>query len=105
MGSKRLQKIIIPFDQADMLDPASRTPFMAQTEKAYGFRVNGQMIWIPKSQIEDFEYRADFNANNPNPDGRADNFISFSCPEWLIEEKALEYFVDTSHEPTLFDYK
>lgn len=86
-------KLRIPFDKADQISPASRTPFMIESDKAYGFKVNGQAIWMPKSQVDEFYYR--FNDHEQH--------IEFWAPRWLIEAKALEYFIDTSGEPGLFD--
>ncbi len=59
------------------------------TEKAFGIKINGQMIWLAKSQIKDAEVR----------DGK----FSCWCPMWLITEKSLEIFIDTSFEPSLFE--
>lgn len=59
-----------------------------ETEKAHGIVVNGQTIWIPKSQIQEFK--------------QENGAVSFWCPMWLITEKSLEFFIDTSFEPSLF---
>lgn len=59
------------------------------TEKAYGLKINGQMIWLPKSQTADVEEK--------------DGTFSVWLPMWLITEKSLEIFIDTSYEPSLFD--
>lgn len=58
-----------------------------QSDKAFGIEVNGTLVWLPKSQIEDVQ--------------EGDPFSCW-CPMWLIEEKGLEIFIDTSHEPGLF---
>lgn len=62
-----------------------------ESEKAYGFRIEEreELVWIPLSQIEDWE----------------DGFDSYTfwVPVWLMKEKELDYFQDTSHEPSLFD--
>lgn len=92
-SGNRKYKITIPFDQVDQIAPGSTRPFIRESDKAYGFKVNGITIWIPKSQIDDFHYR--FNDH--------ESHIEFYCPLWLITEKSLEYFIDTSHEPSLFD--
>lgn len=63
--------------------------FEAESEKAYCFKVNSQKIWLPKSQIQEW--------------GQNDLQTTFWLPRWLVEEKSLEYFIDTSHEPSLFD--
>ncbi len=92
-SGNRIYRVKIPFDRIDQIAPAAREPFLIETEKAYGFRVNGVNIFVPKSQIEDFHYR--FNDHEAH--------IEFECKEWLITEKSLEIFIDTSHEPGLFD--
>lgn len=60
-----------------------------ETEKAFCVVVNDQNVWLPKSQISDFKVENDI--------------ASFWCPMWLITEKSLEVFIDTSFEPSLFD--
>lgn len=78
---KRLEsKLSIPFDQWETESP-----------KAYGFRINGQLIWLPKSQVKDWE--------------RDEMRITFWLPTWLIEKNSLEVFLDTSDEPSLFETK
>ena len=59
-----------------------------ETDAAHGIQIGGEMVWFPKSQIQDFEEH----------DGAA----MFWCPEWLIEAKEVEQFIDTSYEPSLF---
>jgi hypothetical protein len=59
-----------------------------ETDAAVGIAINAEMVWFPKSQIQDFEVH----------DGAA----MFWCPDWLIEAKEVETFVDTSYEPSLF---
>jgi hypothetical protein len=61
---------------------------LRETDAAVGIEVGGEMKWFPKSQIQDFEQH----------DGAA----MFWCPEWLIEAKEVETFIDTSYEPSLF---
>lgn len=78
-GNKR-ERLMIPAENLEK-----------ETEKAYGFRFNEQMVWLPKSQITEFE-------RTPNADK-----VSFWLPMWLITEKALEIFIDTSYAPSLFD--
>lgn len=65
---------------------------MRETDKAYGIYCNDQYIWFPKSQIEAFMKR----------DNDHEYHVEFWCPRWLIEEKGMEIFIDTSHEPSLF---
>lgn len=60
-----------------------------ESEKAYGLKINGVMIWLPKSQIQEA--------------AEADGVFKCWCPMWLITEKSLEIFIDTSYEPSLFD--
>lgn len=62
---------------------------ITETDKAYGFTVDAMKVWLPKSQIEDWT--------------ETDGQISFYLPEWLIVDKELEPFIDTSHEPSLFE--
>ena len=77
MAGNKLRLITIPFDESPI-----------ETDAAHGIKVNGEMAWFPKSQIQDFEIH----------DGAA----MFWCPDWLIEAKEVETFVDTSYEPSLF---
>lgn len=84
-GNKNLRLISIP------LAETSDTPFR-ETTAAYGIWIEGNrepMTWFPKSQIQDFKIE--------------DEVASFWCPDWLIKEKEVEHFVDTSYEPSLFD--
>lgn len=62
---------------------------VSETDKAYGVDHENGKIWLPKSQIKDFQ--------------RSKTGIKFWCPEWLVIEKGLEMYIDTSHEPTLFE--
>lgn len=74
------QKLLtIPLDGEDV----------RETEKAFGLKINGQMIWLPKSRLKDVEIK----------DGK----FSCWCELWIITEKSLEMFIDTSFEPGLFD--
>jgi hypothetical protein len=63
-----------------------------ETAHAYGLDLNGEanapLVWIPKSQISDWTVEGEN--------------VFFWLPRWLVEEKSLEYFVDTSYEPSLF---
>ncbi|HEX3102557.1 MAG TPA: hypothetical protein VHQ01_12220 [Pyrinomonadaceae bacterium] len=79
-------KLKIPIGNDDLFPDGSP---LKKTEKAIGFMANGVVIWMPFSQIVDQTYE--------------DQTLLFWCPMWLIEEKALEMFIDTSHEPGLFD--
>ncbi len=47
------------------------------------------MAWFPKSQIQDLK--------------ESEGSVSFWCPEWLIEAKDAQDFIDTSYEPNLFE--
>ena len=58
------------------------------TEKAFGLKINGQMVWLPSSQLTDVE--------------NSKSEFSCWCPLWLIEKNGLEIFIDTSYEPSLF---
>lgn len=60
-----------------------------ETEKALGLKINGEMVWLPKSQITEPK--------------ESDGEFSCWCAAWLIKEKKLEIFIDTSYEPGLFD--
>lgn len=62
-----------------------------ESEMAYGLKIEGRsgLVWFPKSQIEDWTMSAES--------------VSFWCPVWLIKDKGVEDFIDTSHEPSLFD--
>lgn len=59
------------------------------SELAYLFTIDGRDVWVPKSQVKDYAVDGDF--------------CSFWLPQWLVEAKELDYFVDTSHEPSLFE--
>jgi hypothetical protein len=59
-----------------------------ESEKAYGFNFEGAMVWLPKSQIKDFENK--------------ESNVVFWLPGWLVTEKSLETFINNDHEPTLF---
>lgn len=61
---------------------------LAETDMAYGIRIDNKTVWLPKSQIQEWEV---LNGN-----------VSFWIPEWLIADKGLDIFVDTSYEPSLF---
>lgn len=82
----QLLKLAIAIGEQELF--AGGEPFR-ESDKAYGFKANDQLIWLPKSQIRDFSF-----------DGET---LVCWCPRWLIEKNALEIFVDTSHEPGLFD--
>lgn len=80
MGNgNKLKLLTIPLD--------GKTP--SETALAHGIAINRVVVWLPKSQIEDWEIK----------DGSA----SFYAPEWLITNKGLDMFIDTSHEPSLFE--
>jgi len=49
-----------------------------ETDKAHGIKINGQMVWLPKSQLTDFELTSDG--------------VCFRMPQWLVEKKSLEIF-------------
>lgn len=65
-----------------------KNSYRKETDLAYCFEIEGQSVWIPKSQIRDYEENSDE--------------ISFWCPKWLIVNKDLQEFVDTSYMPSLF---
>lgn len=50
----------------------------AETDKAVCFELEGQSVWIPKSQIRDMQ--------------EAGDDYSFYIPEWMVQEKDLEEF-------------
>lgn len=62
-----------------------------ETAKAHGLDIDGfeRTVWLPKSQIQDFKDNGES--------------VSFWCMEWLVKEKRLQEFIDTSYEPSLFD--
>lgn len=60
-----------------------------ETIKAYGFNLGGEMVWIPKQEIEGWSVGED-------------GFAYFWMPLWLIKKKDLECNIDTGQEPTLF---
>lgn len=80
---RKLKLITIPRSPGD--------PPVRETDKAFAVHLDqvNSMQWFPKSQIEDLEILPDK--------------VSFWCPDWLIHEKLIEAFVDTSYEPSLFD--
>jgi hypothetical protein len=81
-SGNKLRLLTIPIDDsADV--PVRETP------AAYGIAIEGRVTWFPKSQIQEFK--------------QSDSEISFWCPNWLVVEKTVEIFVDTSYEPSLFD--
>ena len=59
-----------------------------ESEKAYCFNIDGQKVWLPKSQIRDFE--------------EINECFDFWMPEWLVVQNKIEHFIDTSFMPTLF---
>lgn len=64
-----------------------------ESEKAYRLDIDMpdnsiKVVWIPKSQIQEWHNKGDE--------------ISFWAATWLVAEKELEDFVDSSYEPTLF---
>lgn len=81
--SNKLFKLKIPVETF----PGGKA--VRESDAAYGFKVNGEWVWLPKSQIKQYEFE--------------NNVIECWCPRWLVEKKGLEIFVDTSHEPGLFD--
>jgi hypothetical protein len=99
MGNgKKLQLLTIP------LDVDRGTDALRESNAAYGIfmlhvdndefsafrgRETRGFVWFPKSQIQEYVNRGDE--------------VSFWCPEWLIVSKGCEAFIDTSHEPGLFD--
>lgn len=58
------------------------------TAKAYRITAPDRSVWLPKSQIQEWKIE----------NGK----VSFWIPEWLVKEKGLEIFIDTSYEPSLF---
>lgn len=62
-----------------------------ESDMAYGLKIEGKpkMVWLPKSQIQSWTMSAES--------------VSFWCPIWLILDKGIEDFIDTSYEPSLFD--
>lgn len=81
MAGNRLKLLTIPL--------AREEDAVRQSNAAYGVFIDGSgFVWFPKSQIEDFWHD--------------ELSVSFWCPEWLIEAKEVEAFIDTSREPSLF---
>ena len=62
---------------------------LIERELAYGIKIEGKLVWFPKSQIEEWTMSAES--------------VSFWCPVWLVKNKGVEDFIDTSYEPSLFD--
>lgn len=69
-----------------------------ETQNAYGFTMKihedftkptNPMTWIPKSRSSDF--------------CESEGFVTFWMEDWLVIEKALEDFIDTSYLPSLFE--
>lgn len=75
----KLQKLSIPLDGLGL----------RHTDKA--IQIISVEVWMPRSQIQEFEH-----------DKESDR-VSFWAPEWIINEKCIEHFIDTNHEPRLFD--
>lgn len=63
--------------------------YHSQTEKAVCFRINNKFVWLPKSQMRDFQLISD-------------NY-DFWMPMWIIEQNKLEAFIDSSWMPSLFE--
>jgi hypothetical protein len=61
--------------------------YYEQTEKAYCLMFGTEKVWLPKSQIRDWEMVGE-------------DYV-FWIAGWLIPSKKLEKYVDTSHEPML----
>ena len=57
-----------------------------ESPKAYCFSLADGKVWLPKSQIQDWQVD---KAN-----------CSFWIPTWLVERNGLEHFIDTSYAPT-----
>jgi hypothetical protein len=82
----KLKMLVIP------LETESRgTEAMRETAAAYGIwnQDTAGYVWFPKSQVQEFVSSGDA--------------VSFWCPEWLIEAKGVEAYIDTSYEPGLFE--
>ncbi len=62
--------------------------FRGQSDLAYCFEVGTGKIWLPKSQLRDFELIGEV--------------FEMWAPEWLIGKNNLELFIDTSYMPSLF---
>lgn len=77
-----LKFLTIPISDAD--EDAIR-----ESDLAYGLKIEGMMVWFPKSRIEGWTMGAES--------------VSFWCPFWLIKDKGVEGFIDTSYEPSLFE--
>lgn len=60
-----------------------------ESGKAYGFKLADGKVWLPKSQLKDWE------ADKSN--------VSFWIPKWLVEKNKLDHFIDTSYAPSLFE--
>lgn len=85
-NGSNLKLLTIPISDSD------ETAFQ-ESGLAYGLKIEGhpKMVWFPKSQIQNWTMSAES--------------VSFWCPEWLIEDKQVEDFIDTSYEPSLFEQK
>lgn len=81
-NNKDLKFLTIPVSDSD--EDAFR-----ESDLAYGVKIEGKMVWFPKSQIQDWTMSAES--------------VSFWCPVWMILDKSVEDFIDTSYEPSLFD--
>lgn len=55
----------------------------------YGMNLSQFTVYLPKSQIKEWK-----------EDGEK---IFCYLPEWLIEKNNIQFLIDTSNEPTLFD--
>ena len=83
-NGNKLRFLTIPLSDSD--NDAYR-----EVEMAYGLKIEGhsKIVWFPKSQIEDWTMSAES--------------VSFWCPQWLILDKGIGDFIDTSYEPSLFE--
>ena len=60
-----------------------------ETEKAWGIPTDEEMIWLPKSRTQELQDNGEF--------------VQLWCESWLVIEKGLDAYIDSSYEPTLFE--
>lgn len=86
--------VLIAIPAKDLFYTGDGQPYH-ETAKAYGFslRPSAEMVWLPKSMIEDFTVTED-------DDGYT---FEFWIPSWLMTAKSLEVYKSTAFEPTLFE--
>jgi len=65
--------------------------YSRSSEKAECWKIDDKIVWIPRSQIKERK--------------QENKKVIMVLPFWLVREKGLEDYIDTSDAPTLFDMR